>query len=105
MTKVVCRYGEYGYSVTASGHAGTSTSCTAVSAILGALAGWCSNSGGTCLLDKGKAVILIPAGERAEAVMDMTTIGLLQVQKAAPGDLEIEICDEEITVRNPVPGQ
>ena len=104
MTKVVCRYGEYGYSVVSSGHAGTSQTCTAISSIIGALAGWCSNYGGTFDLDKGKAVILIPSGDRAEAVMDMTTIGLMQIQKAAPGDLEVEIIEEEITVRNPVPG-
>lgn len=91
MTRVKARYGRDGYSVVSVGHAGTSQSCTAVSAILGALAGWVDNNAGKFTLDKGEAMIAFPKNDGAEAVMDMTVIGLLQVQKAAPEDVSIEL--------------
>ena len=95
MTRVKARYGRDGYSVVSVGHAGTSQSCTAVSAILGALAGWVDNNAGKFSLDKGEAMIAFPKENGAEAVMDMTIIGLLQVQKTAPDDVKIEIICEE----------
>lgn len=91
MTRVKARYGRDGYSVVSVGHAGTSQSCTAISAILGALAGWVDNNAGKFSLDKGEAMIAFPKNYGAEAVMDMTVIGLLQVQKAAPEDVKIEL--------------
>ena len=91
MTRVKARYGQDGYSVVSVGHAGTSQSCTAVSAILGALAGWVENNAGKYSLDKGEAMIAFPKNDGAEAVMDMTVIGLLQVQKVAPEDVKIEL--------------
>lgn len=91
MTRVKARYGRDGYSVVSVGHAGTAQSCTAISAILGALAGWVDNNAGKFSLDKGEAMIVFPKDDGAEAVMDMTVIGLLQVQKAAPEDVKIEL--------------
>lgn len=91
MTRVKARYGRDGYSVVSVGHAGTAQSCTAISAILGALAGWVENNAGKYSLDKGEAMIAFPNNDGAEAVMDMTVIGLLQVQKAAPEDVKIEL--------------
>ena len=91
MTRVKARYGRDGYSVVSVGHAGTSQSCTAVSAILGALAGWVENNAGKYSLDKGEAMIAFPMIDGAEAVMDMTVIGLLQIQKTAPDDVKIEL--------------
>lgn len=91
MTHIKARYGRDGYSVVSVGHAGTAQSCTAVSAILGALAGWVENNAGKFTLDKGEAMIAFPKNDGAEAVMDMTVIGLLQVQKAAPEDVKVEL--------------
>ena len=91
MTRVKARYGRDGYSVVSVGHSGTSQSCTAVSAILGALAGWVDNNAGKFTLDKGEAMIAFPKSDGAEAVMDMTVIGLLQIQKTAPEDVKIEL--------------
>ena len=91
MTRIKARYSRDGYSIVSTGHAGTSESCTAISAILGALAGWVNNNAGAFSLGKGEAMIAFPKGGGAEAVMDMTVIGLLQVQKAAPEDVTIEL--------------
>lgn len=91
MTRIKARYSRDGYSIVSTGHAGTSQSCTAVSAILGALAGWVENNAGKYSLDKGEAMIAFPKNDGAKAVMDMTVIGLLQVQKAAPEDVTIEL--------------
>ena len=95
MTRIKARYSRDGYSIVSTGHAGTSESCTAVSAILGALAGWVDNNAGTFSLKKGEAMIAFPKGGGADVAMDMTVIGLQQVQKAAPDDLNIEIICEE----------
>ena len=98
MTHIRARYGRSGYSVTSVGHAGTSKTCAAVSAIIQALAGWVHNqrSGGISL-NKGEAMIAFPEMPGAEAVMDMTVIGLLQIEKAAPGDIEVEVIHEDKT--------
>lgn len=88
MTKVTARYGA-SYSLVSSGHAGTSESCTAVSAIVQALAGWVHNHTGTFHLKKGEAMIAFPEQDGARAVMDLTVIGLLQIQQAAPGDVSV----------------
>ena len=95
MTRIKCRIGRDGYSVVSVGHAGSTQSYTAISAILGALAGWVDNNAGRFTLDKGEALIVFPKGEGAEAVMDMTVIGLLQIQKTAPDDVAVEILCEE----------
>ena len=94
MTRVIARYCADGYAVEAKGHSGTSPTCTAVSAILGALAGWVGNNAGQHRLEKGYAHIGFPKQDGAEAVMDMTVIGLLQVQMAAPDDIKVEILCE-----------
>jgi len=88
MTRIICRYGE-SYSVVSEGHAGTGTSCTAVSAVIQSLAGWVHNHSGTISLEKGKAVIVFPEQDGARAVMDLTVIGLLQIQQAAPEDVSV----------------
>lgn len=96
MTRIKIRFGKNGYSVVSVGHAGTKESCVAVSAIIQALAGWVHNgSGGMISLDKGEALIEFPDCPGADAVMEMTVIGLLQVQKAAPEDIQVEITTEE----------
>lgn len=96
MTTVKARFGRDGYSVKATGHAGTSDSCVAVSAIVQALAGWVHNgTGGMVSLDKGEAIIAFPDCPGAGAVMEMTVIGLLQIQKAAPDDVKVDICCED----------
>lgn len=88
MTNVTARYGA-SYTLTSIGHAGTSESCTAVSAIVQALAGWVHNHTGTIHLEKGKAIIAFPEQDGAAAVMDMAVIGLLQIQQAAPEDVSV----------------
>ena len=88
MTNIVCRYGD-SYSVVSEGHAGTAQSCTAVSAVVQSLAGWVHNHTGSSSLQKGKAVIVFPEQDGARAVMDMTVIGLLQIQQAAPEDVAV----------------
>ena len=91
MTKVTARYGPQGYILTSAGHAGTAQSCTAVSAVVQALAGWVRNNVGTISLQKGEAVIAFPEQDGAEAVMDMTVIGLLQIQQAVPDDVSVTV--------------
>ncbi len=88
MTKVTVRYGE-SYTLTSIGHAGTGESCTAVSAVVQALAGWVHNHTGTISLAKGEAIIAFPEQDGAEAVMDLIVIGLLQIQQAAPDDVSV----------------
>ncbi len=95
MTHIRARYGRDGYSVVSVGHAGTAQSCTAISAILGALAGWVDNNAGKFSLDKGEAMIAFPKENGAETAMDVAVIGLLQIQKTAPDDVKIEIICEE----------
>lgn len=92
MTRIKARYGRDGYSIVSVGHAGTAESCTAVSAILGALAGWVKNNdGGVLSLGKGEAMIAFPKGNGAETAMDVTVIGLLQVEKSAPDNVKVEM--------------
>ena len=92
MTNVTIRYGPHSYCLTSIGHAGTTASCAGVSALVQALAGWVHNghSGGISL-DKGDAIIAFPEQEGADAVMDLITIGLLQIQKAAPDDVSVKV--------------
>lgn len=94
MTRIKCRYGRDGYSIVSVGHAGTKESCVAVSAIIQALAGWAENNVGKYALDKGEAKIIMPRGGGSDVAMDMAVIGLLQVQKAAPDDVTVEIISE-----------
>lgn len=92
MTYIKARYSRDGYSIVSTGHAGTSESCTAISAILGALAGWVkNNAGGAFSLGKGEAMIAFPKGGGAETAMDVTVIGLQQVAKVHPEDVNIEL--------------
>ena len=90
MTKVTVRYGPRSYSLTSIGHAGTTQSCIAVSALVQALACWVHNghSGGISL-DKGEALIVFPDCNGAKEVMDLIVIGLLQIQQAAPDDVSV----------------
>lgn len=96
MTKIKARYGRDTYSIIARNHAGTTESCIGISAILWTLAGWIENAhSGACSFDKGDAMITMPKGGGADVAMDMTVIGLLQIQKKAPDDVHIEmICEE-----------
>lgn len=91
MTRIKARYGRDGYSIVSVGHAGTAESCTAVSAILGALAGWVENNSGSYTLEKGNARIAFPKYDGAETAMDVTVIGLLQVEKSAPDNVKVEM--------------
>lgn len=95
MTRIKARYGPDGYCVVSVGHAGTSESCTAVSAILWALAGWVENNVGAYRMEKGGALICIPKCGGAAAVMDMAVIGLQQLARKRPDDVKIEIIWEE----------
>ena len=101
MTRVRARYGPDGYSVVSVGHAGTETACTAVSAIIGALAGWVDNAGaGGISLSNGEALIAFPDTiPGAEAVMDMTVIGLLQIAKAEPDSVKVEVFGRAVIAR------
>lgn len=94
MTRIKCRYARDGYSIVSVGHAGTEKSCVAVSAIIQALAGWVENNVGQYALDKGEAKIIMPRGGGSDVAMDVAVIGLLQVQKAAPDDVRVEIISE-----------
>lgn len=91
MTRIKARYGRDGYSIVSIGHAGTSESCTAISAILGALAGWVKNNTGAFSLEKGENIITFPKCGGAETAMDVTVIGLQQVAKVHPEDVSIEL--------------
>ena len=96
MIQVQARYGRDKYKIVSKGHAGTSQTCTAVSAIIQALAGWAQNNGDYIDLAKGKATVSFTKCEGAAAVMDLIVIGLLQIQRAAPDDLHVEItCSEK----------
>lgn len=96
MTSVLLRYGRDTYTVASKGHAGSSQICTAVSALVQALAGWALNAeDGTAELEKGDACVVFPKSDGAAAVMDLMTIGLLQIQQAAPDDVKVEIICEE----------
>lgn len=91
MTRVKARYGRKGYQIEAHDHAGSTESCVAVSAIIQALAGWVHNRhDGAISLDKGEAIIAF-GGDDAKAAMDLTVIGLLQIQQAAPEDVSVEV--------------
>ncbi len=94
MTRVTARYGRDGCGIESVGHAGTPESCAAVSAILWALAGWCQNNVGSFRMGRGAAHIAMPRIGGADAVMDLAVIGLMQVQKAAPDDVRVEIVNE-----------
>ena len=94
MTRIRARYGRDDYSLEAYDHAGSSDVCVAVSAIVQSLAGWVHVNGGLVSLDKGEAIIQFPK-RGAGAVMDLVVIGLLQVQKAAPDDVQVEIISED----------
>ena len=98
MIQVKARYGRDRYKIVSTGHAGTSQTCTAVSALIQALAGWAQNNGDDIALDKGKALISFAKSEGAAAVMDLTVIGLLQIQRAVPEDIHVEITCSEKTV-------
>lgn len=95
MTRAIARYGQGWCSLVSVGHAGTAESCAAVSALVQALAGWVRNNGGGVLrLGAGRAELVFPRVAGADAVMDMAVIGLLQVAKAAPADVAVEIVDD-----------
>ena len=93
MTRIRARYGKDGYSVVSVGHATASAeACAGVSAILYALAGWLRNSGVRhgASLEPGDALIWFDAGPGAEAVMDMTVIGLAQIAEKYPESVTVE---------------
>lgn len=99
MTHVRARYGRYGYCLTSIGHAETTEACVAVSALVQALAGWVHNgprSSGVSL-DKGEATIAFADCPGAHEVMDLIVIGLLQIEKAAPDAVKIEVIYEDET--------
>jgi len=91
MTRIKARYGKDGYSIASTGHAGTNEACTAVSAIIGALAGWVHNNTGSFTLEKGKALVMWPKGDGGETAMEMAVIGLRQVAQSCPDDVTIEL--------------
>ena len=96
MIQVKARYGRDKYKIVSTGHAGTSQTCTAVSALIQALAGWAQNNEEYARLDRGKATIYFSKTEGGAAIMDMTVIGLLQIQRVAPDDIHVEItCSEK----------
>ena len=94
MTHVVIRYGRDGYTLTATGHAGTEKECIAVSAVIQALAGWVHNQhSGVLSLEKGEARIAFPKMPGAVTAMELTLIGLLQIEATAPESVKVEIQD------------
>ena len=64
-----------------------------MSAIVQALAGWVHNHVGSMQLEKGRALVTFPKQEGAQTAFELTVIGLLQVQKAAPEDVSVIIED------------
>ncbi len=99
MTHITLQIGKQNYRIKASGHSGTTETCIAVSAIISTLAGWVENTDGQhyTSLDKGEAVIVFPKSDGADTAFEMTVIGLLQVRKAAPDDMTIDIISEDET--------
>ncbi|MBO7670368.1 MAG: ribosomal-processing cysteine protease Prp [Oscillospiraceae bacterium] len=97
MTHVRVRDGPNGYALTSVGHAGTEAACVGVSALVQALAGWAMNNDASSFmsLDKGEALIAFHPCEGSNAVMELIAIGLLQIEKAAPEAVKVEIIHEE----------
>lgn len=97
MTKVYCEKDGNRYTVTARGHAtGSPEVCAAISGILYALLGYVKNAQDESTiaysdrLSSGDVAIDFRGGENAEAVFNMTVIGLLQIEKSYPEYIEVE---------------
>lgn len=89
MTRVYCEKDGNRYTVTAQGHAeGSPEVCAAVSGLLYALAGYLQNEKGIGELHgrvlPGDFSMVFDGDNRAEAVYNMTLIGLLQIEKSHP---------------------
>ena len=87
MNRVTARFGRDGYRIDFVGHAGSSDACVAISSLAQALAG--------CAVLPDIPGSCIPDCPGAGAVMEMTVIGLLQIQKAAPDDVKVDIVCED----------
>lgn len=97
MTRVYCEKGGRRYTVTALGHAdGSPEVCAAISGILYALLGYVKNAQDESMIvysdriSSGDVAIDFRGGENAEAVYDMTLIGLLQIEKSHPEYIKVE---------------
>lgn len=95
MTKVYCDKYAGRYKVRARGHAeGSPEVCAAVSGLLYALAGYLENQKGITTigrrLDSGDVSLTFDGGIRAEAVYNMTLIGLMQIEKSHPEYIKVE---------------
>ena len=96
MTLVKCEKLKDMYTVRAKGHAtGSQEVCAAVSGILYALAGYVENNRHGLIyqrwsMDSGDVDVTFRGGERAEAVYQMTLIGLLQIEKRYPEYIRVE---------------
>lgn len=96
MTEVKCEKLRDMYTVRAKGHAtGSPEVCAAVSGLLYALAGYVENNRHALMyerwsMDSGDVDVTFRGGERAEAVYQMTLIGLLQIEKSYPEYIHVE---------------
>lgn len=99
MTIVYCEKKGDQYTITANGHStGSPEVCAAVSGLLYALAGYVENEkdekdGVQSVIGRmanGNFFIVFHGKERAEAVYNMTLIGLLQIEKSHPEYIKVE---------------
>lgn len=97
MTMVYCEKDGNRYIVTARGHAeGSPEVCAAISGILYALLGYVKNAQDESTIaysdriSSGDVAIDFRGGKNAEAVYDMTLIGLLQIEKSYPEHIHVE---------------
>lgn len=100
MTSITITAGAGRWRFEASGHAtGSPEACSAVSALLYALAGWLRNAppgvrpGRTYLAPAAADIAFSDAGSggAAEAVADCIAVGLLQVASAEPGAVRVRV--------------
>lgn len=96
MTKVKAwSDGQGKYEITARGHAtGSVAGCAYISGILYSLAGYLQNEMyihvEECRMEPGDVVLRFQGGAKAEAVYEMTVIGLAQLEKSYPEIVRVE---------------
>lgn len=79
-----------------NGHADTEAVCAGISAICYSLSGWCENNRHHLKFlshteNSGNYTILIEGDECANSAFEMAVIGLLQIQKAHPKEVEMTV--------------
>jgi len=95
MTTVETYHKDHAYSIKLKGHAtGNQDACSGISTLVTALAGYLYNDDTISIqkvkLEDGNAEIVFFGYETAQAVYDMTVIGLKQIELIAPENILIK---------------